>query len=250
MHAQRLEGILTARGMESAHRRKGRADEPTIAHDGDHKHPSSRADLRGCPPGTRFLATHCRPCGSCAGPWTMRCVSACSRSNRRSAGSRSAASSACLAAAAAGCARTTTMQPPGRLARRVLISSRRRRFTRLRTTAGPTARLTTKPTFAGSPPGITTKWALSFRPPALRPVRVTSRNSCGRLIRDCRGSTPPPAQPGCPALGGQPRAPLAAARGENRPAGAGTHPEPEAMGLRPPAVVRLERTLAHWSSRE
>ena len=183
-------------------------------------------------------------------PLDMRCVSACPRSNRRSAGSRSAANSACPAVAAAGCARTTTMQPSGRLPRRTLISSRRRRFTRLRTTAGPTARLTTKPTFAGSPPGTTIKWALSVRPPARRPVRVTSRNSCGRLTRDCRGSTPPPAQPGYPALGGKPRAPLAAARGENRPAGAGTHPEPEAMGLSPPAVVRLERTLAHRSSRK
>jgi len=57
-----------------------------------------------------------------------------------------------------------------------------------------------------------------------------------------------PVSPG--ASGAQLRAALVAARGDDRPAGTGTHPKPEAMGLRPPAVIRLERTLAHWSSRD
>jgi hypothetical protein len=42
---------------------------------------------------------------------------------------------------------------------------------------------------------------------------------------------------------------LAAACRKHRPARAGTHPLAEAVDLRPPAVVRLERALAHWSSR-
>ena len=36
---------------------------------------------------------------------------------------------------------------------------------------------------------------------------------------------------------------------ENGPASTGAHAQPEAMRLRPTAVVRLERTLAHWDSR-
>jgi hypothetical protein len=38
---------------------------------------------------------------------------------------------------------------------------------------------------------------------------------------------------------------LPATGGENRAAGAGAHPQPEPMGLGAPAVVRLERALAH-----
>jgi hypothetical protein len=59
--------------------------------------------------------------------------------------------------------------------------------------------------------------------------------------------------PGRPALmapsGAQSRAAFAASGGEDRPACPGAHPQPEAMDLRPPTVVRLERTLAHWGSR-
>src|SRR6516165_6703281 len=49
--------------------------------------------------------------------------------------------------------------------------------------------------------------------------------------------------------GAELRAALATASGEDGPASPGAHPQPEAMDLRPPTVVRLERTLAHWSSR-
>jgi hypothetical protein len=171
--------------------------------------------------------------------------------------SRSAARSAWLAPAAAGWARNTSRQPPGSEASRPRISSRSRRFTLLRTTAEPTARLTTKPTFAGSPertpasvPEGSNSCPARTGPPARRPVRITCRNSSGRLIRDCRGSTTPPrgSAPTAPS-GAQPRAALAASSGEDRPACPGAHPQPEAMDLRPPAVVRLERTLAHWGSR-
>ncbi len=42
---------------------------------------------------------------------------------------------------------------------------------------------------------------------------------------------------------------LAAASGENGATSTGTHPLAEAVDLGPPAVVRLERALAHWNSR-
>jgi hypothetical protein len=85
------------------------------------------------------------------------------------------------------------MQPSGSEARRPRVISRSRRLTRLRTTAGPTARLTTKPTFAGSPERtlslLDIMLADSKGPAARRPVRITSRNSSGRRIRESCGST-------------------------------------------------------------
>jgi hypothetical protein len=100
---------------------------------------------------------------------------------------------------------------------------------------------------------------VSTEPPARRPVRSTRRNSSARLILDCCGSTTPPAQrvprasqPARPRRpvwsGAQLLAALTTAGGKNSTASTGTHPQPEAMNLRPPTVVRLERTLAHWSS--
>ena len=43
--------------------------------------------------------------------------------------------------------------------------------------------------------------------------------------------------------------PLRRLRREDGAASPGAHAQPEAMRLRPTAVVRLERTLAHWDSR-
>src|SRR5829696_2419568 len=71
--------------------------------------------------------------------------------------------------------------------------------------------------------------------PARRPDRTTAVNSGRRRRRACAGNT----------SGGELLATLAAATGEDRAARAGTHPQPEAMGLGPSAVVRLERALAH-----
>src|ERR671916_3245433 len=71
--------------------------------------------------------------------------------------------------------------------------------------------------------------------PALLPDRTTAVNSGRRRRRACAGST----------SGGELLATLAPTTGEDRPARAGTHPQPEAVGLRPSAVVRLERALAH-----
>src|SRR3954471_16266917 len=71
--------------------------------------------------------------------------------------------------------------------------------------------------------------------PARRPDRTTVVNSGRRRRRACAGST----------SGGELLATLAPTTGEDRPARAGTHPQPEAVGLGPAAVVRLGRALAH-----
>src|SRR5256885_1731091 len=71
--------------------------------------------------------------------------------------------------------------------------------------------------------------------PTRRPDRTTAVNSGRRRRRACAGNT----------SGGELLATLAPTAGDDRPARAGAHPQPEAVGLRPPAVVRLERALAH-----
>jgi hypothetical protein len=79
------------------------------------------------------------------------------------------------------------------------------------------------------------------------PFRMTSRNSSGRRIRASRGNIY--GAGGKRRSGAQASAALVTPRRENRAAGPGTHAQPEAMNLRAPTVVRLKRTLAHWSSR-
>src|SRR5687767_829343 len=71
--------------------------------------------------------------------------------------------------------------------------------------------------------------------PARRPVRTTTVKSGRRRRRACAGST----------SGGELVATLATAGGEDGAPGPGAHPQPEAVGLGPAAVVRLERALAH-----
>src|SRR3954468_21716434 len=71
--------------------------------------------------------------------------------------------------------------------------------------------------------------------PTRRPDRTTAVNSGRRRRRACAGNT----------SGGELLATLAPATGDDRPPGAGAHPQPEAVGLGPAAVVRLERALAH-----
>src|SRR3954452_6460809 len=72
-------------------------------------------------------------------------------------------------------------------------------------------------------------------PPTRRPDRTTAVNSGRRRRRACAGNT----------SGGELLAALAAAAGDGGATGAGAHPKPEAMGLGPAPVVRLERALAH-----
>ena len=74
------------------------------------------------------------------------------------------------------------------------------------------------------------------------PRRTTARRP--RRSPDDGAAAREPAAP-VPRSGGQARAALAPARGEDRAAGASPHPQPEAVRLGAPAVVRLERALAH-----
>jgi len=247
---ERLKGVLTARRGEPAGRGQQRADETAVA---DNRHDQNPCRQRR--PAT-VLKRHIR----CAHSW--RSAPTCRRSSRPITRSRSATRSAWRAPAAAGWARTTSRQPPGSEAIRLRISSRSRRFTRLRTTAEPTARLTTKPTFGpasvGTGPTGKSSAPETTEPPARRPERSVRRNSSGFLIRVCCGSTTPPARPlGRPpgsarwraGSDGELLAALATTGGQHGAAGAGAHALTEAVDLGPPTVVRLERTLAHWNSR-
>jgi len=71
--------------------------------------------------------------------------------------------------------------------------------------------------------------------PTRRPDRTTAVNSGRRRRRACAGNT----------SGGELLATLAPTAGDDGPARAGAHTQPEAVGLGPAAVVRLERALAH-----
>src|SRR5919112_5251230 len=71
--------------------------------------------------------------------------------------------------------------------------------------------------------------------PARRPDRTTAVNSGRRRRRACAGNT----------SGGELLAALATTTGDDRAARTGAHPQPEAVGLGPTTVVRLERALAH-----
>jgi hypothetical protein len=71
--------------------------------------------------------------------------------------------------------------------------------------------------------------------PARRPDRTTAVNSGRRRRRACAGNT----------SGGELLAALATTAGEDGAARTGAHPQPEAVGLGPTTVVRLERALAH-----
>jgi hypothetical protein len=187
VRAECLKGVLAARGVEPAGGGEKGANETAVPDHGHDKEPC-RQSRHGL-----FCRAHLR----CA-HW--RSAPTCRRSSRPSTRSRSAARSAWRAPAAAGCARNTSRQPPGSEAIRPRISSRSRRFTRLRTTAEPTARLTTKPTFGtaqvGTGPAARSRCPDRVAPPARRPERIVRVNSSGLLIRDCCGSTTPPAKPG------------------------------------------------------
>ncbi len=109
--------------------------------------------------------------------------------------------------------------------------------------------------------------------PARLPQRITRENSLRRRIRDAAGSIgghrasrnalerpaderetrcrtgEPSLTPGPGRSDTDPHASLTAPCGEYRAPRAGPHPQPEPVRLRAMAVVRLERTLAHWDSR-
>lgn len=128
------------------------------------------------------------------------------------------------------------------------------RFTAVRTTAPPTALLTTKPARGGGTVSPVTcgsisplrRWTTSSGRPARRPRRTAVAKSSRRLSRFSVGST----SWTCKRSGGQAAAALATAVCENRAAGTGTHAQTEAVGLGATAVVRLEGALAHSGAPE
>ena len=151
----------------------------------------------------------------------------------------------------------TSRLPAGSHPVRTRATSRRRRRTRFRTTAPPTARVTTNPILgevtrvvacrARHPPF--SRCTVSSRPLARLPWRTASSNSWRRLIRAAAGSTMSPRTGGAARSGAQARPALPTASRQDRATRAGPHPQPEAVRLRPTAVVGLKCTLAHCDSR-
>ena len=93
--------------------------------------------------------------------------------------------------------------------------------------------------------GLGSRWTTRRRVPARRPSRIVGANIRPDVSRFARFST------GSPCVGhsdGDALAALATARGQDRPAGAGPHPQAEAVHLVAAAVVGLVRTLAHQRS--
>lgn len=178
---------------------------------------------------------------------------------RSSAESSSRARTALGACAASGRARTTTQAPTGRRSRRSRSRCRSRRRTTLRATAPPSDRPTTKPARTGWGPMVASvpddARCTTNRGRATRtPRRTVARKSADRRIRCSELSTSH--RPRMCAVrtsacsGGEVRAALAPAGGEDGTAGARTHTQPEAVGLGATAVVRLEGALAHVQAPE
>jgi hypothetical protein len=248
--AQRFKRVLAAGGSEPAYRGKERADEAAVAEHGNDKEP-----CRQCRHGV------CRANLRCAHYWR---APTCRRSSRPRTRSRSAASSAWRTPAAAGWARSTRRQPPGSEATRLRISSRSCRFTRLRTTAEPTARLTTKPTFGAvsictgpfcpgpaacptpegcpAPEGGSSRCPVTTGPPARRPERRVRLNSSGLLIRDCCGST------GAAGLANEPRQTASFSRPLRRRAARTARPARVLIRSRKPWTL-CRRRLFGWNVR-
>lgn len=164
----------------------------------------------------------------------------------RKARSTSEANRADSASAERGNALITTSEPGGSTGNRSLITWRNRRDTRCRTTEPPTALLTTSPTRGDRVHGVSgtrTCITTSVRP-ARRPCRNVREKSSRRVSRAVVGSMARSRR-----SGGQLLPALAATSRQDRAAGTGPHPEPEAVLARTTAVVRLKRalTLAHFS---
>ena len=94
------------------------------------------------------------------------------------------------ASAAAGSALTTTWEPAGTVVNASAMTARRRRFTRLRTTAPPTARETAKPAMLEASP-VFAMYTTAVRPPALPPRRIVTRKSSLRRRRAPAANTRP-----------------------------------------------------------
>lgn len=250
MPNDRLLGVRTARRVEPTASRQCRTYPPTVRDDGRDQH----------------LGTGCRR------PWAALLGAA--HRDRRSRGdlatamaaSRSVASRGYDACAAAGSARTTRVLPSGRSVNRSRTSARSRRRTRLRVTALPTALDTTKPArdgtddcsallsrtgsgevgVLGSTVAGTVRWTTTAPRPARRPPRTAAAKSVLRRSRCAAASTTAHVPwTGPVGSGRQGGATLGATARQDGTAGTGAHAQPEAVGLRAPAVVRLVGALAH-----
>jgi hypothetical protein len=164
----------------------------------------------------------------------------------RSAGSRSGS------VAAAGSARTTIRASVGVEPSRSAVRCRSRRFTRLRTTAVPTALETTKPTNGPwlTAPVSSLACSTRVRVPTRSPCRTVRLKSLPDRILTGRGSTehhPWFRRNGgwLRASAGQSGAALAPTGGEDGATGSGPHPVTETMGTTAAPVARLEGALAH-----
>jgi hypothetical protein len=184
MPLQRLDGIGRARGVEAAPGPEERGDEQLVEPDGQHEHAGDHRPAT-C---SSVLGRGGEPSRPMA--WTR-------------ARSRAAARLAEDAAAAGGKARTTTRLPPGRWSSLAVITWRSRRSTRFRTTAGPTARDTTKPTRGGparspsSPAGERSRWTASSPDRPRWPPRRVAVNSARWRSRAVAGSTSLRPRAGC-----------------------------------------------------
>ena len=159
---------------------------------------------------------------------------------RVSAASRWRPSSSEPAEPDAGSALTTTCDPAGSRSMRSRIRCRNRRLTRLRSTAEPTALLTTKPTDVCPPvrevTGLSSTWVTTVGWEPRDPRRIASLKSPPLRIRFVRGSK---------GSGGELGATLAATVREDRATRARAHAQTEAVLLGATTVVGLESALAH-----
>ena len=170
----RLERVRAARRVKPAARSEQRADEPAVTGNQPDEQPRRRRPPRHRCSGARSKSHTAPPCR---------------RSSDRITSPSSAAKSAWLAVAACGLARNTRRLPSGSDWRYPTARWRSRRLTLLRTTAGPTARLTVKPILGGSAtPSRTSRWPTRSGRPALLPLLIEALNSARRRIRAAAGS--------------------------------------------------------------
>ncbi len=221
------DGVGAARRVVLAPRRHPGGDDQLVTPDESEQGPRCQ---RGWRPGCR-LHRHLSGSSHLLANFRDAAASAASRSRPRSA---------LLAPDAAGSARTTREVPAGKSAKRSDVRARRRRLTEFRSTAGPTAFGTTKPTvvdFVGEPGA---RWTTTRRDEPRRPLWTVAVKSACRLIRCRAGSTA--------GSGGELGTALAPARRDDGATRTRPHAQTEAVRLRPAPVVRLKGPLAHDSS--
>src|SRR6266511_836654 len=212
----RLQGVCTAGRVETAASRQRRAYPSTVRDNRQRNEAGTPARGHDGP----LVASR-----------TVRARAAAS------AASRSAASRWWSRSVTPGRARITTAAPGGSAASRSRMRCRSRRRTRLRSTAPPTAFGTTNPARAAavagwSVPAGTVRCTTTAPRAPRRPPRIVAMNSSRRRSREA-------------ASGRQAGATLGPAGRDDRATGARAHAQPETVGLRAPAVVRLVRALAH-----